>query len=102
EPIAPGSTAKVQIVLENPIAAAAGDAYVMRDTSAQRTIGGGRFIDLRGPSRKRRSPDRLAMLEAFAIPAPEKAVAALLDTPPRYLDIGAFARDRALGAGEVA
>ncbi|KUM26170.1 translation elongation factor [Mesorhizobium loti] len=102
EPIAPGGTAKVQIVLESPIAAAVGDAYVMRDTSAQRTIGGGRFIDLRGPSRKRRSPDRLAMLEAFAIPAPERAVAALLDTPPRYLDLGAFARDRALGAGEVA
>lgn len=102
EPIAPGGTAKVQIVLESPIAAAAGDAYVMRDTSAQRTIGGGRFIDLRAPSRKRRSPDRLTMLEAFAIPAPEKAVSALLDTPPRYLNLAAFARDRALGAGEIA
>ncbi|TPO04932.1 selenocysteine-specific translation elongation factor [Mesorhizobium sp. B1-1-5] len=102
EPIAPGGTAKVQIVLESPIAAAAGDAYVMRDTSAQRTIGGGRFIDLRAPSRKRRSPDRLAMLEALAIAAPEKAVAALLDTPPRYLNLAAFARDRTLGAGEIA
>ncbi|TPJ30304.1 selenocysteine-specific translation elongation factor [Mesorhizobium sp. B2-7-2] len=102
EPLAPGGTAKVQIVLESPIAAAAGDAYVMRDTSAQRTIGGGRFIDLRAPSRKRRSPDRLAMLEALAIAAPEKAVAALLDTPPRYLNLAAFARDRTLGAGEIA
>lgn len=102
EPIAPGGTAKVQIVLESPIAAVAGDAYVMRDTSAQRTIGGGRFIDLRAPSRKRRSPERLARLEAQAIPVPEKAVAALLDTPPRCLDLGAFARDRALGADDVA
>ncbi len=102
EPIAPGATAKVQIVLESPIAAAAGDAYVIRDSSAQRTIGGGRFIDLRGPSRKRRSPERLARLQAYAVPAPEKAVAALTDVPPRYLDLGAFARDRALGADEVA
>ncbi|AZO19972.1 selenocysteine-specific translation elongation factor [Mesorhizobium sp. M1E.F.Ca.ET.045.02.1.1] len=102
EPIAPGSTAKVQIVLESPIAAAAGDAYVVRDTSAQRTIGGGRFIDLRAPSRKRRSPERLARLEAYAVPAPDKAVAVLLDTPPHYLDLGAFARDRALGADEIA
>ncbi|CDX23257.1 selenocysteinyl-tRNA-specific translation factor [Mesorhizobium sp. ORS 3324] len=102
EPIAPGGTAKVQIVLESPIAVAAGDAYVVRDTSAQRTIGGGRFIDLRAPSRKRRSPERLARLEAYAVPAPDKAVAALLDTPPRCLDLGAFARDRALAADEVA
>ncbi|TIW22040.1 MAG: selenocysteine-specific translation factor, partial [Mesorhizobium sp.] len=102
EPIAPGGTAKVQIVLESPIAAAAGDAYVVRDTSAQRTIGGGRFIDLRAPSRKRRSPERLARLQAYAVSAPEKAVVALLDAPPRYLDLGAFARDRALGADEVA
>ncbi|RWK16588.1 MAG: selenocysteine-specific translation elongation factor [Mesorhizobium sp.] len=102
EPIAPGGTAKVQVVLESPIAAVAGDAYVMRDSSAQRTIGGGRFIDLRAPSRKRRSPERLARLEALANPVPEKAVATLLDTPPRYLDLGAFARDRALGADEVA
>lgn len=102
EPVAPGGTAKVQIVLESPIAAAAGDAYVVRDTSAQRTIGGGRFIDLRAPSRKRRSPERLARLQAYAVPAPEKAVVALLDTPPHYLDLGAFARDRALGADEVA
>lgn len=102
EPVAPGGTAKVQIVLESPIAAAAGDAYVVRDTSAQRTIGGGRFVDLRAPSRKRRSPERLARLEAYTFPAPEKAVTALLDTSPRYLDLGAFSRDRALGAEEAA
>jgi selenocysteine-specific translation elongation factor len=35
-------------LLERPIAAAAGDR-VLRDTSAQRTNGGGRFIDLNAP-----------------------------------------------------
>src|SRR5690606_10579366 len=39
-PVAPGSTAFVQFVLDTPIAAAAGDRFVIRDTSAQRTIGG--------------------------------------------------------------
>jgi len=101
EPVRPGGAAKVQLVLDSPIAAAAGDAYVVRDTSAQRTIGGGRFIDLRAPSRKRRAPERLARLEAHAIPAAEAASAALLDAPPHYLDLSAFARDRALGAGET-
>ena len=48
-PIIPGEEARVQLVLDRPIAAAAGDRFVLRDTSAQRTIGGGRFLDLRGP-----------------------------------------------------
>ena len=97
----PGSVAKVQLVLDNPIAAAVGDAYVVRDTSAQRTIGGGRFLDLRASSRKRRTPERLARLEAYAIQTPERAVAALLEAPPHYLDLKAFARDRALGGHET-
>ncbi|TIP76056.1 MAG: selenocysteine-specific translation factor, partial [Mesorhizobium sp.] len=101
EPVRPGGVAKVQLVLDNPIAAAAGDPYVVRDTSAQRTIGGGRLIDLRAPSRKRRTPDRLIQIEAYAVPDPEAAVTALLDTPPHYLDLGSFARDRALGSDET-
>lgn len=101
EPIRPGGVAKVQLVLDNPIAAAAGDPYVVRDTSAQRTIGGGRLIDLRAPSRKRRTPERLIQIEAYAVPDPEAAVTALLDTPPHYLDLGSFARDRALGGDET-
>ena len=54
----PASEALVQLVLEQPIAAAAGDRFVLRDTTAQRTIGGGRFLDLRAPARKRRTPER--------------------------------------------
>ena len=53
---------RVQLVLERPIAAAAGDRFVLRDTTAQRTIGGGKFLDLRAPPRKRRTPERLAQL----------------------------------------
>ena len=101
DPVRPGGIATVQLVLDSPIAAAAGDAFVVRDTSAQRTIGGGSFLDLRAPSRKRRTPERLARLEAYAIPVPERAVAALLDTPPHHLDLKTFARDRALGEGET-
>ena len=101
EPLAPGSAARVQLVLDSPIAAAAGDAYVVRDTSARRTVGGGRFVDLRAPARKRRTPERLARLEAYAVPVAGEAVAALLEASPHYLDLSAFARDRALGAGET-
>ncbi len=99
--IAPGEQAPVQLVLERPIAAAAGDRFVLRDTSARRTIGGGRFLDLRAPTRKRRTPERMAQLGACAIDDPERALAALFACAPGYLDLTAFARDRALGADEV-
>jgi selenocysteine-specific elongation factor len=94
--IAPGGEAIVQLVLEHPIAAAAGDRFVLRDTTAQRTIGGGKFLDLRAPSRKRRAPERLAQLQAHMFDDAERALAALLDIAPHYVDLTAFARDRAL------
>ena len=100
--IAPGQQARVQLVLDHPIAAAAGDRFVLRDTSAQRTIGGGRFVDLRAPARKRRTPERLALLDAHAIDDPEQALAALCACGPGYVDLTSFARDRALGADEIA
>ncbi len=99
--IAPGTEGRVQLVLEQPIAAAAGDRYIVRDTSAQRTIGGGRFLDLRAPARKRRTPERLGELDAHAIAAPEPALAALLERAPFHLDLTGFARDRALAEAEV-
>lgn len=101
EAIAPGSTARIQLVLERPIAAASGDPYVLRDTSAQRTIGGGRFLDLRAPARKRRTAERLALLDAHAIPKHAEALAALLGKAPYHLDLVSFARDRALGSDEM-
>jgi selenocysteine-specific elongation factor len=102
EPLAPGGEKRVQLVLEKPIEAAAGDRFVLRDTSAQRTIGGGRFLDLRAPARKRRTPARLAQLDALAIENPEQALAALLDREPGYVELSAFARDRALADEELA
>jgi selenocysteine-specific elongation factor len=101
EPIVPGATADVQLVLDRPIAAAIGDRYVIRDASAQRTIGGGRFIDLRPPARKRRTPERLMQRAAHAITDPLAAIEALLATPPFAWDLAVIARDRALTASQT-
>ena len=49
EQIPPGGEALIQLVLERPIATAAGGRFVLRDTTAQHTIGGGIFLDLRAP-----------------------------------------------------
>lgn len=98
DPIAPGDQAFAQLVLEKPIAAAVGDRFVARDTTAQRTIGGGVFVDLRAPTRKRRSPERRAILAAASRADPADALQALLASAPFHVDLAAFARDRALGA----
>ncbi len=100
-PIAPGENARIQVVLERPIAAVMGDRFVLRDTSAQRTLGGGRFLDLRAPTRKRRTPERIAQLAAYAIEDPEPALLALFECQPGYVDLTNFARDRALTAGKA-
>ena len=99
--IAPGSRALVQLVLERPIAAAIGDHFVIRDTSAQRTIGGGRFLDLRAPARKRRSPERQAQLAALQAKNARDSLSALLEVSPYLIDPAQFARDRALGVDET-
>jgi len=101
DPILPGESADVQLVLDRPIAAAVPDRYVIRDASAQRTIGGGQFIDLRPPTRRRRAPERRAQREAMAIVDPYAAFAALLSAPPFAWDLVAFARDRALSAAHT-
>jgi selenocysteine-specific elongation factor len=102
EPIRHGDEAYVQLVLERPIAAAAGDRYILRDPSARRTIGGGRLLDLRPPARRRRTPERRSVLEALALAEPERTIGALLDRPPFHFNLLTFARDRALAASEVA
>jgi selenocysteine-specific elongation factor len=102
EPLVPGGEKRVQLILEKPIAAATSDRFVLRENSARRTIGGGRFLDLRAPARKRRTPARLAQLDALAIENPETALAALLDREPGYVDLSVFARDHALTDDELA
>ena len=99
DPVAPGGEAFVQLVTDQPIAAAAGDRFVLRDTTAQRTVGGGVFVDLRAPARKRRTPERMAQLEAGAIADVDESLGALLDAAG-YIDFTAFVRDRALSAEE--
>ncbi|WP_199099458.1 selenocysteine-specific translation elongation factor [Dyella sp. ASV21] len=100
-PLSAGGSADVQLVLSRPIAATALDRFVLRDVSAQRTIGGGHFLDLRAPPRQRRTLERAALRAALSIGEPHAAFAALLDVPPFAWDLSAFARDRALSATKL-
>ena len=99
--IEPGTSADVQLVLDRPIAAALQDRYVIRDVSAQRTLGGGRFIDLRPPAHRRRTPERQMQRAAMAVADPKASLAALLDVPPFSADYTAFVRDHSLSTDQA-
>src|SRR5208283_1856397 len=96
--VAPGDAGLVQLVLDAPIAALAGDRVVLRDTSASRTLGGGTLLDLRAPDRRRRTPERLAVLAALDAPVGPAMLAALADQDPWLLDLDLFLRDHGLSA----
>ncbi len=87
ERLAPGQTARVQLVLQQPLAAWRGDRLVLRDGGASRTLAGGRVLDPFAPTRYRRTPERLAQLDALALPAAQERLHALLATSPLGVDL---------------
>jgi selenocysteine-specific elongation factor len=88
----PGTSGLVQLVLDRPVGALRGDRLILRDQSAQRTIGGGRVIDPFSPRKGRRSAPRLAMLAALEIePLPER-LQAVLDRSPSGVQLNRLAQ----------
>ncbi len=63
--IAPGTDALVQIVMHRPASLLYGDRIILRDQSAQRTLGGGYVIDPFAAALGRARPERLAVLDAL-------------------------------------
>ncbi|WP_338802843.1 selenocysteine-specific translation elongation factor [Pseudomonas sp. RSB 5.4] len=62
----PGERMFAQLLINTPVHAVKGDRVILRDQSAQRTLGGGQVLDPFAPARQRRSPERLAQLQALA------------------------------------
>ena len=89
--LAPGAGGRVQLVLRAPIGAWFGDRVVLRDASASRTLAGGTVLDPFAPQRYRRTPQRLAELDALALPEPAARLAACLASAPQGLELRRFA-----------
>ncbi|WP_440974862.1 selenocysteine-specific translation elongation factor [Pseudomonas koreensis] len=64
--LSPGERMYAQLLINAPVHAVKGDRLILRDSSAQRTLGGGQVLDPFAPARQRRSPERLAQLQALA------------------------------------
>lgn len=85
--LAPGAKARVQLVLREPVGAWHGDRVVLRDASASRTLAGGRVLDPFAPVRYRRTPQRLAELDALGQADVAGRLRALLAVAPHGVDL---------------
>ncbi len=76
--IQPGTTGYARLVLNKPIACLNGDRLIIRDQTAQRTLGGGVVLDPFAPARVRDKVLRQKELAAFAHHDSAVALSALL------------------------
>lgn len=84
--VLPGASGKVQLVFDEPVCAMPGDRYIVRNPQAKLTVGGGVVLDPDAPDRKRRSPQRLAWLDAMAAWLDGSGLLPLLAQAPHGLD----------------
>jgi selenocysteine-specific elongation factor len=89
----PGNTgtALAEIILEHETLAVRGDRFILRDAGAQRTVAGGRVLDIFPPTRHKRAPARLELLRAMRDDDPAVTLAALAGQAVAGIDLEHFA-----------
>ncbi len=92
EPLGTGASALAQLVLEQPLAALHGDAFILRDAEARHTLGGGIVLEPWAPARRRKTPQRLAVLAALRHEEPRQRLHALLPAAEWGLDLSQLGR----------
>lgn len=99
--VAPGESGWAQLVLDRKIGALAGDRVVLRDQSAQRTIGGGPVVDPFPPRRGRAKPQRLKALETLVGRNASSVLETLSGVSPQGVAVSQFAVARNLREDEL-
>jgi selenocysteine-specific elongation factor len=82
-----GASTRVQLVFDAPMCASPGDAFIARDAQAQHTLGGGTVIDSWAPARRRRSPERLVVLDSIERLLAGEGVEPLLRNAPQGIEM---------------
>jgi selenocysteine-specific elongation factor len=95
----PGETALAALHLDRPVAAWAMQTFILRDQSAQRTLGGGRVLDPL-PLARQNNVVRLARLDALSAPDAGAAFAGMLAASVRGFDLDTFERSWNLMSAE--
>lgn len=90
--LGPGQSGQAQLVFDQPVCVMPGDRYIARNAQAKMTVGGGVVLDPNAPSRKRRSVQRLAWLDAVANWLMGSGASALLAQLPQGLAEDALIR----------
>ncbi|MES2999235.1 MAG: selenocysteine-specific translation elongation factor [Pseudomonadota bacterium] len=93
ESVQPGQRAFARLIIDHPIACARGDRFILRDQSAQRTLGGGWVLDAAPAQRRLPYELRLRQLQALALASPVDALQALVACAPAGVNAAAFARN---------
>jgi selenocysteine-specific elongation factor len=92
----PGESGPAQLLLERPLAVAAGERLIIRQAEGRLTLGGGRVLDIAPPERHRRTPERLAVLAALAEADGPRRLEALAEISPYHVPLARHARHRGL------
>lgn len=88
--ISAGDTGIVHLLMQEPTSAVAGEAFILRDPSGQRLIGGGVVIDPYAQVGRQRRVDRAAVTAAMALLDPEQVIEALCAVPGFEFDVERF------------
>lgn len=83
--LVPLASGRAQLVFDTDVYATAGDRFILRNAQATRTLGGGQVIDPHAPERKRRSPERMAYLDAIQTALQAHDLGPLLASAPQGL-----------------
>ncbi|GCL61438.1 selenocysteine-specific translation elongation factor [Pseudaquabacterium pictum] len=96
-----GGSGWARLTLAQPVSAAWGDRFILREAAAHRSLAGGWVVDAFGPSRGRSQPQRLAQLAALALADPAAALSALAGQSPDGVDLDHFRQARSLPAAQA-
>ena len=94
EAIAPSGMALIQLITDKPICALNGDRFILRDQSANRTLGGGKVLDPFPPAKNRRTPARINALQAMQITCHDQALMLAIESASSGMDLTRFAQNR--------
>ena len=97
----PGENGLAEIILDREISVLAGDRLILRDATARHTVGGGQVLDIFPPARKKRSPERLAVLHALAGNDPADGLLLAAEQQATGVDLSRYAVNRNLGPEEL-